>query len=54
MLATFAPRAARAQVVEAIVASQLLFDLLDGLTERPSADPMGERRAAVRDVHRPR
>jgi len=42
MLATFAPRAQRANVVEAIVALQVLFDLLDGLTERPSEDPIAE------------
>ncbi len=40
MLATFAPRAHRGDVVEAIVALELLFDLLDGLTERPLADPL--------------
>jgi tetraprenyl-beta-curcumene synthase len=45
MLATFAPAARRAEVVRAVVALQLLFDLLDGLTERPSQDPIadGER-----------
>jgi len=41
MLATLAPRAHRRDVVEAIVALELLFDYLDGLTERPSADPLG-------------
>ncbi len=41
MLATLAPRVHRADVVRAIVALQVLFDLLDGLTERPSADPLG-------------
>ncbi len=42
MLATFAPAAGRADVVRAIVALQLLFDLLDGLTERPSQDPIAD------------
>jgi tetraprenyl-beta-curcumene synthase len=42
MLATFAPPAHRGEVVEAVVALQVLFDLLDGLTERPSADPLAE------------
>jgi len=40
MLATRAPRSLRADVVHAIVALELLFDLLDGLTERPLADPL--------------
>jgi tetraprenyl-beta-curcumene synthase len=45
MLATLAPRAQRSDAVEAIVALQVLFDLLDGLTERPLQDPLadGER-----------
>jgi tetraprenyl-beta-curcumene synthase len=45
MLATFAPAARRSQVIEAIVSLQLLFDLLDGLSERPAAQPIadGER-----------
>jgi tetraprenyl-beta-curcumene synthase len=45
MLATLAPRAHRRDAVEAIVALQVLFDLLDGLTERPLQDPLrdGER-----------
>ena len=45
MLATFAPAAQRRSVVEAIVALQVLFDLLDGLTEQASTDPLadGER-----------
>lgn len=45
MLATLTPRAHRRDAVEAIVALELLFDYLDGLTERPSADPLsdGER-----------
>jgi tetraprenyl-beta-curcumene synthase len=40
MLATLAPRARRADAVEAIVALQVLFDLLDGLTEQPLEDPL--------------
>jgi tetraprenyl-beta-curcumene synthase len=45
MVATLAPRAHRRSVVEAIVALELLFDYLDGLTERPSSVPLrdGER-----------
>jgi tetraprenyl-beta-curcumene synthase len=45
MLATSVPRAHRRTVVEAIVALEVLFDYLDGLTERPSRDPLrdGER-----------
>jgi tetraprenyl-beta-curcumene synthase len=42
MLATLAPRAHRRYAVEAIVALELLFDYLDGLTERPSGDPLGD------------
>jgi tetraprenyl-beta-curcumene synthase len=42
MLATLAPAARRGDVVEVIVALQVLFDLLDGLTERSSVDPLGD------------
>ncbi len=42
MLATLAPLAQRADAVRAIVALQLLFDLLDGLTEQPLRDPIGD------------
>ncbi|HTB50100.1 MAG TPA: DUF2600 family protein [Solirubrobacteraceae bacterium] len=42
MAATIAPRATRKHAVRAIVALELLFDYLDGLTERPHADPLGE------------
>ncbi len=42
MAATIAPRATRAHAVRAIVALELLFDCLDGLSERPHADPLGE------------
>jgi tetraprenyl-beta-curcumene synthase len=50
MLATLAPRAHRGSVVEAIVALELLFDYLDGLTERPSADPLGDGERAFRTL----
>jgi tetraprenyl-beta-curcumene synthase len=45
MLATLAPRAHRRQAVEAIVALEVMYDYLDGLSERPSLDPLadGER-----------
>jgi tetraprenyl-beta-curcumene synthase len=42
MLATFAPRTRRSSVIEAIVALEVLFDYLDGLTELPSRDPLRE------------
>lgn len=43
-LATLAPRAHRERVVEAIVALEVLYDYLDGLTERPHQPPgSGER-----------
>jgi len=42
MAATLAPRANRTHAVQAIVALELLFDYLDGLTERPLDDPLGE------------
>ncbi len=42
MAATIAPRATRAHAVRAIVALELLYDYLDGLSERPHADPLGE------------
>ncbi|HEX5851520.1 MAG TPA: DUF2600 family protein [Solirubrobacteraceae bacterium] len=41
-LATLAPRRARKTAVRAIVALELLFDYLDGRTEMPSRDPLGE------------
>ena len=41
-LATLAPTARRQHAVEAIVALELLFDYLDGLTERPPADALRE------------
>ena len=42
MLATLAPKANRRDATEAIIALELLFDYLDGLTERPHADPLAE------------
>lgn len=39
-LATLAPRMQRHNVVEAIVALELLYDYLDALTEQPSPDPL--------------
>ena len=42
MAATIAPRATRSHAVRAIVALELLYDYLDGLSERPHADPLGE------------
>jgi len=41
-LATLAPRTRRAESVRAIVALELLFDYLDGRTELPCADPLGD------------
>ncbi len=37
-LATLAPEAHRSRTIEAIVAFEVLYDYLDGLTEEPSAD----------------
>lgn len=39
-LATLAPRARRSDAVEAIVALEVLYDYLDGLTERAVEDPL--------------
>ncbi len=39
-LATLAPRTHRAHAVEAIVALELMYDYLDGLTEQPARDPL--------------
>lgn len=39
-LATLAPRQHRARVVEAIVAYEVMYDYLDGLTEQPSPEPL--------------
>jgi tetraprenyl-beta-curcumene synthase len=56
MLATLAPRVHRRDAAEAIVALQVLFDLLDGMTERPLKDPLGDGErlfAAFTDALRP-
>jgi hypothetical protein len=42
LLATLAPSRHRGQAVEAIVALEVMFDYLDGLTELPASDPLGE------------
>ena len=47
-LATLAPREHRGRVVEALVAYEVMYDYLDALTERPSADPIGSGRALYR------
>jgi tetraprenyl-beta-curcumene synthase len=39
-VAVVAPRAQRKQVIAAVVALELLFDYLDGLTEIPSSEPL--------------
>jgi tetraprenyl-beta-curcumene synthase len=39
-LAVLAPREHRAQVVRSLVAYQLILDYLDGVSERPGADPL--------------
>jgi tetraprenyl-beta-curcumene synthase len=41
-LATIAPAAQRASAIEAIVALEVLYDYLDGLTEQPSTEPLEE------------
>jgi hypothetical protein len=41
-LATLAPKEHRRSVVEAIVAYEVMYDYLDGLTERPTGDPLRE------------
>jgi tetraprenyl-beta-curcumene synthase len=42
MLATIAPRAHRVRAVEAIVAAEVLYDYLDGLTESPADEGPGD------------
>jgi tetraprenyl-beta-curcumene synthase len=41
-LATLVPPERRKRTVEAIVAFEVLYDYLDGLTERPTADPLAD------------
>jgi tetraprenyl-beta-curcumene synthase len=43
MIATIAPSQHRREAVDAIVALQVMYDYLDGLTEQPAADPIGDR-----------
>jgi tetraprenyl-beta-curcumene synthase len=40
-LATLAPRTHRRQALTAIVAFEVIYDYLDGLTEQPATDPLG-------------
>jgi tetraprenyl-beta-curcumene synthase len=47
-LATTAPARHRGRVVEAIVALEVLYDYLDGITEAPAADPLRDRMTAYR------
>jgi tetraprenyl-beta-curcumene synthase len=48
ILATAAPRGRRANAVEAIVALEVLFDYLDGVTEAPAGDPLRDGRDLFR------
>jgi tetraprenyl-beta-curcumene synthase len=43
-LATLAPASRRRQVIEAIVAYEVMYDYLDGLTEQPTQDPLRDGR----------
>lgn len=47
-LATLAPRKHRQAVVEAIVAYEVMYDYLDGLTEQPTGDPLRDGRQFYR------
>jgi tetraprenyl-beta-curcumene synthase len=47
-LATLAPRKHRQAVVEAIVAYEVMYDYLDGLTELPTSDPLCDGHALYR------
>lgn len=47
-LATLSPRRHRQAVVEAIVAYEVMYDYLDGLTEIPTADPLRDGHARYR------
>lgn len=42
VMATLAPRRQRREALRAIVALEILFDCLDGMTEQPNADPLSE------------
>jgi tetraprenyl-beta-curcumene synthase len=43
-LATLTPRRHRAQAIRAIVALEVMYDYLDGLTEQPTPDPLANGR----------
>jgi tetraprenyl-beta-curcumene synthase len=43
-LATLAPRRHRSEAIEAIVALQVMYDYLDGLSEEPAPDPLANSR----------
>ena len=47
-LATLAPRAHRKDAVKAIVAIEVMYDYLDGLTEQPTPDPIADGRHLTR------
>ncbi len=47
-LAATVPRGHRSRAVEAIVALEVLYDYLDGLTEAPAIDPLRDRAQAYR------
>src|ERR1700683_4984651 len=47
MLATLAPRSSRADAVQAIVALEVLYDYLDGLTELPAREALRAGRQLV-------
>lgn len=47
-LATLAPREHRQSVIEAIVAYEIMYDYLDGLTEQPTVDPLRDGRNLYR------
>ena len=47
-LATLAPHVNRAAAVQAIVAFEVMYDYLDGLTEQPSSDPLRDGRQLFR------
>src|SRR5829696_766672 len=47
-LATLAPSASRGAAVTAIVALEVMYDYLDGLTEQPASDPLANGRQLYR------
>ncbi|HEX5146796.1 MAG TPA: DUF2600 family protein, partial [Conexibacter sp.] len=47
-LATLVPRAHRRAAIEAIVALEVMYDYLDGLTEQPAGDPLADGRQLYR------